>query len=154
MMTAAHPRAVVEQVDISNLPLLNTDLETPDGGSARRRGLPRPGLQCRLLPLMLAQVQLLHRKYVLPCSSPFSIFFLSCYPPLRDWLIDQRQRCVRSPSRGCVWSTPTSPTCEYSTSYSIANTYSPASPPSQFQSPFLPMPSVPEAVYVAPIGTS
>jgi hypothetical protein len=40
MMMAAHPRAAVEHVDISNLPLLNTDLEMPDGGSARHRGLP------------------------------------------------------------------------------------------------------------------
>jgi hypothetical protein len=84
------PGLRVEHVDISDMPLLNTDLETPNGGSARRRGFPRLGPDRRLLPLRLPRVQLLHRKYVLPCSSPFSSFFLSCHPVLRDWLIDQR----------------------------------------------------------------
>jgi hypothetical protein len=64
------PGLRVEHVDISDMPLLNTDLETPNGGSTRHQGFPRLGPERRLLPLRLTRVQLLHRKYVLPCSSP------------------------------------------------------------------------------------
>ncbi|XP_044951283.1 uncharacterized protein LOC123401523 [Hordeum vulgare subsp. vulgare] len=55
------PGIHVEHVDISALPLLNTDLETSCPSSrptsrrpARRRGHPRPHLRRRLLPLWLA----------------------------------------------------------------------------------------------------
>jgi hypothetical protein len=40
---------------------------------------------------------------------------LSRRPVLPDCLIDQRRRCARSPSRGCAWSTSTSPTSRCST---------------------------------------
>ncbi|KAL5221010.1 hypothetical protein ABZP36_025723 [Zizania latifolia] len=76
------PGLRVEHIDISGLPLLNTDLEIEWWRwlPARRRGLPRQGPPGRLLPLRIAGVQLLHRKYV--CVASLSVSILSICDPL------------------------------------------------------------------------